>query len=98
MNLTGWSLTRASAISADGSTIVGYGQNGFGQPEAWRVTLPIAAPCPDLGGDGIVNAADLAVLLGAWGPCPGCPADLNGDGIVNAADLAILLGNWGPCP
>ena len=27
-------------------------------------------PCPDLNGDGEVNAADLAILLGAWGPCP----------------------------
>lgn len=52
----------------------------------------------DLDGDGDVDAADLAILLGSWGPCPqqtGCPADLNGDGVVNAADLAIALGNWG---
>ena len=55
-------------------------------------------PCTgDLGGDGAVNAADLAVLLGAWGLNPGHPADLNDDGDVNAADLAILLGAWGPC-
>jgi hypothetical protein len=45
-------------------------------------------------GDCSVNAADLAVLLGAWGPCVGCAADLDGDGQVNAADLAILLGDW----
>ena len=49
----------------------------------------------DLNGDGVVNAADLAILLGAWGPAvPGEPADLNSDGEVNAADLAILLGAW----
>jgi hypothetical protein len=48
-------------------------------------------------GDGQVNAADLAQLLGDWGPCSGCPADLNSDDLVNAADLATLLGNWGPC-
>jgi hypothetical protein len=53
----------------------------------------------DLNGDGVVNAADLATLLGSWGPLPGSnPADLNGDGIVNASDLALLLGAWGPCP
>ena len=53
----------------------------------------------DLDGDGVVNAADLATLLGGWGPCgvAGCPADLNSDGDVNAADLAILLGAWGAC-
>jgi hypothetical protein len=49
----------------------------------------------DLNGDGVVNAADLAILLGAWGPAsPGTPADINGDGEVNAADLTILLSSW----
>ena len=55
---------------------------------------------PDLNCNGSVSAFDLALLLGAWGPCPdppaGCPADLDGDGEVNAFDLAILLGSWGP--
>lgn len=53
---------------------------------------------PDLDCNGSVNAFDLALLLGNWGPCQKgepCPADLNGDGTVNAADLAILLGSWG---
>jgi hypothetical protein len=51
----------------------------------------------DLNGDGVVDAADLAALLNAWGPCSGaaCPADLNGDGVVDAADLASLLNQWG---
>ena len=54
--------------------------------------------CPaDLTGDGQVGAADLAQLLGSWGPNPGHPADFNDDGMVNAADLAQLLGSWGPC-
>lgn len=55
--------------------------------------------CPwDLTGNGVVDAGDLALLLGSWGSCPGCPADFTGDGMVNAADLALLLGDWGPCP
>ncbi|MBX3354327.1 MAG: hypothetical protein KF724_01360 [Phycisphaeraceae bacterium] len=49
----------------------------------------------DLNCDGVVNGADIAIVLGSWGPCPGCAADLNGDGVVNGADIAILLGNWG---
>ncbi len=49
-----------------------------------------------LGGDGLVTAGDLSILLGQWGG-PGS-GDLNNDGVVNAADLAILLGAWGPCP
>ncbi len=54
---------------------------------------------PDFDGDGDVDAADLAELLGAWGSCPdGCQEDLNFDCEVDAADLAILLGCWGTCP
>jgi hypothetical protein len=54
--------------------------------------------CPaDIDGSGDVGPFDLAVLLGAWGPCAECPADLNEDGQVGAFDLALLLGSWGPC-
>jgi len=44
-----------------------------------------------------VDGADLAILLGAWGPirADAAPsADLDGDGDVGAADLALLLGAW----
>ena len=49
----------------------------------------------DLNGDGLVNGADMGLLLAEWGPCAGCPADLNGDGVVNGADMGVLLANWG---
>ncbi|MDZ4756359.1 MAG: alpha-amylase family glycosyl hydrolase [Phycisphaerae bacterium] len=54
-----------------------------------------APPCiaPDLTCDGLVDAADLSVLLGAWGSDG--PGDLNDDGTVGAADLSVLLGSWG---
>jgi hypothetical protein len=51
----------------------------------------------DLNGDGIVGAADVAILLGAWGSAPGHIADLDGDDEVGPADLAILLGGFGAC-
>ena len=47
----------------------------------------------DLNGDGIVNGADLGMLLGNWGH-PGV-TDLNGDGTTDGADLGFLLGHWG---
>jgi len=55
--------------------------------------------CPaDLDGNGAVDGADLAVLLGKWGAsCENCPADLNQDGTIGGADLAIVLGAWGAC-
>ena len=53
----------------------------------------------DLDDNGIVNGADLAIMLGNWGPCTQpahlCIGDFNADGQVDGADLAILLGNWG---
>jgi hypothetical protein len=56
----------------------------------------------DLNLDGIVSGADLGLLLGAWGVCPGgttgCIGDLNNDGVVSGADLGLLLGAWGACP
>lgn len=51
----------------------------------------------DLNSDGVVDGADLGLLLGTWGPCKACPPDLNGDHIVDGADLGALLGAWGPC-
>lgn len=47
----------------------------------------------DLNFDGVVNAADLTILLNGWGGAGA--SDINGDGTTNAADLAVLLGNWG---
>jgi probable HAF family extracellular repeat protein len=38
--LTGWRLTEATAISADGRTIVGYGRNPLGRTEAWLAVIP----------------------------------------------------------
>jgi len=47
----------------------------------------------DLNGDGVVDGADLGILLRAWGT-RGPLGDLNGDGVVDGADLGILLRNW----
>lgn len=45
----------------------------------------------DLTGDGVVNGADLGMLLALWGT-PG--GDLDGDGTTSGADLGTLLANW----
>ncbi len=69
--------------------------------------LEILEPVPaDFNGDGVVDAFDLATLLGHWGDCPEpcapgdpadtCATDLNGDCVTEAFDLAMLLGSWGP--
>lgn len=50
----------------------------------------------DVDRDGRINGADIAVLLGSWGACAGCPADINGDGHVGGEDLSRMLGGWAP--
>lgn len=49
----------------------------------------------DLDGDGIVAGADLALVLGNWGPCKACDGDVNGDHFVDGVDLAFVLTRWG---
>jgi hypothetical protein len=70
----------------------------------------VSGPWADLGGnvicdcagdltfDGVVNGADLGILLSTWGACGGsCASDLNRDGVVNGADLGAMLSEWGVC-
>ncbi|UCG86752.1 MAG: hypothetical protein JSW71_23130, partial [Gemmatimonadota bacterium] len=54
----------------------------------------------DINHDGLVEHADLGILLAAWDTCEGDEyynpdADLDGDDCVLHSDLGILLGYWG---
>ena len=52
----------------------------------------------DLNGDGVIDTADLGVLIADFGQ-KSLTADLNGDGIVDTADLGLLIGVFGQsCP
>jgi len=62
LDLTGWTLTSAEGVSADGLTIVGGGQNPSGNFEAFRARLVL----PDDDGDGVSNSQD---------QCPSTPPD-----------------------
>ena len=71
--------------------------NQAGASFRWVTRYTPPPPCVgDLNGDLVVNASDLATVLGAWGTADAA-ADLDHDGIVAASDLAIVLGAWGPC-
>ncbi len=55
----------------------------------------IALNVPDFNLDGLVNEADLGILLANWQAAANfCQGDANGDGIVSEPDLGVLLGNW----
>jgi hypothetical protein len=68
------------------------GANANAEYDFVRLTVNLGIGA-DLNGDGIVDAQDLAILLGAWGQ-PGV-TDLNCSGTTEAGDLAVLLGAWG---
>lgn len=59
------------------------------------VTCTAVAPCPaDVNLDGVVDGADLSLILNYWGTEFG---DVDGDGTTNGSDLSIVLNGWGPC-
>ena len=48
----------------------------------------------DLDDDGVVDGADLGLLLAVWGGADP-DADLDGSGTVDGGDLGLMLANWG---
>lgn len=66
----------------------------------WSGASATPACAGDTNGDGLVNGADLSVLLSQFGQTvsPGTGADFNSSGSVNGADLSVLLARFGtPC-
>ena len=60
-----------------------------------------ASICPgDITNGGTVDAADLSILLAAWGTNGQAEfdTDIDGSGLVDGGDLALVLSGWGPCP
>jgi hypothetical protein len=65
---------------------------------------PMGAPVdcpPDVNGDGMVDTADLGLLIANFGQAPPFvpSADVNDDGVTDTADLGILISAFGTiCP
>ena len=64
VDLTGWTLSSARAVSDDGRVVVGSGTNPQGQSEAWRAVLRPAAPAFV-----VTSAADSADAVPGNGRC-----------------------------
>ncbi len=69
---------------------------GSDPADAASTPTQCAADIAPVGGDGIVDAQDLAAMLAQWGTAGS--ADFDGNGSADAADLALLLAQWGACP
>ncbi|MHC4206194.1 MAG: histidine phosphatase family protein [Planctomycetota bacterium] len=79
-------------ISSDGSTLyfTSNRSGGLGEYDLWQASID---PVVDLNSDGIVDAADMCIVVEHWGTdeplCDIGPTPL-GDGIVDVEDLIIL--------
>ncbi|MCE2885385.1 MAG: hypothetical protein LW806_10855 [Planctomycetaceae bacterium] len=73
--------------------------NDFAIDNISLVLVEHPACVADVSGDGVVDGADLAIMLDSWGTAGGgeFDCDLNGDGVVGGADLTVVLDGWGPC-
>jgi hypothetical protein len=97
------------SADCNGDGIVDYGQirdgtftdlNANGVPDCCD-QAESCTPCPgDVTNGGTVDAADLSILLAAWGTNGQgeFDTDLDGNGLVDGGDLALVLGGWGACP
>ncbi|NBQ15886.1 MAG: hypothetical protein EBU31_15060, partial [Proteobacteria bacterium] len=63
----------------------------------WVFATPDSCPS-DLDRNGLVDTADISVLLLDFGDCQSCAGDLDGNGLVDTADVSLLLLDFGSCP
>ncbi|MFM7797622.1 MAG: hypothetical protein ACKPBA_01395, partial [Planctomycetota bacterium] len=92
-------MARRLGIDRDGDNALDGDEIAAGTDPADPSSFPGACPwdiAPFGARDGMVNGADLGLVLSAWG-LPGI-TDMNGDGVTNGADLGELLAHWGACP
>ncbi|MFZ9882344.1 MAG: hypothetical protein ACO3QC_13200, partial [Phycisphaerales bacterium] len=87
-----------SCVLSDATSICGNTQRNMSGPYLIEGSATVCDCEADFLGDGIVNAADLGVVLNSGGLANAQgTGDLTHDGLVNAADLARLLNSWGAC-
>ncbi len=59
------------------------------------LTAVVSAASLDLDGNGVVDEADMAILIAHWGQCPDpqapCPGDVDCDGVVGIMDYLLMI-------
>lgn len=93
---TGYSLTIATGVSADGTVVVGNGVGPGFTPRGWVAAIPRTdgTACPscaaDFDGNGGVDGGDLASFFAAFEEGGEC-ADVDGNGGVDGGDLGAFF-------
>jgi len=96
LEVSGWILEEATAISADGTVIVGEGINPQGMSQAWLVKLPKPQPALSIkrtGGEfelrwsasfsnAVLQSMTALSPIGGWQPATNKPKLINGDFVV----------------
>ncbi|MFM9995599.1 MAG: PEP-CTERM sorting domain-containing protein [Phycisphaerales bacterium] len=92
--LDGWTLDRATGVSADGTRIVGYGDDPAGHGQAWLAIIPRSASCyPDCNGSGALTVADFGCFQGKF-VLGDLYADCNAGGTLTVADFGCFQGKY----
>lgn len=74
-------------------TITWTATDGCGRSASAAQVISVQGIPADLNSDGMVDAYDLAIVLGSWGSTSGV-GDVNGDRVADGTDLAALLSRW----
>lgn len=91
LDFTGWLLSEANGVSADGLTIAGSGLNPSGKAEAWLAHIGCAAP-GDFNNDGRTDGDDVQGFVRCLLTGTGCACgDFDGDHAVGASDLEPFI-------
>lgn len=90
LDLTGWTLTSARGVSADGTRITGYGDHN-GLARAWLVTIPQACTIGDVNQDGLINGHDVQTYARLKVSGSGTSAELCAANMTISAFVTLLL-------
>ena len=86
-----------SAVNVDPADGTFWAHHEYAEGSSWRTWVqnfgPLCRPA-DVNCNGVVDFADLLLVLQAWGPCKGCPEDISGNGNVGFEDILLLFQAW----